>query len=43
MHVFSHVSPCHLKWTVMLMLKNYYIEGRLSLTVVKEYVKVRDG
>ena len=40
MHAFSHVSPCHLHCTFMLVLKSYYIKGSFSLTVVKEFVKV---
>ena len=41
MHVFSHVSPCHLRYTVMLTLvKNHLIKRNLSLTVVKEFVNV---
>ena len=38
MHVFFHVSLCHLHYTVMLTLKNYKIKRHLSLTVVKEFV-----
>ena len=40
MHVFFHVSLCHLHHTVILTLKNSEIKRHLCLTVVKEIFNV---